>query len=224
MTKPGRAGSLIRISGRVSTLSCATPPSRATPPLTSQPFREISTSEGGSFDPVHLGHSLVARAAREESGWDKVLFHSGGAIALQTGALPRARAGTVAPVAAGAGRRNGGDMDDLEIRRGGVSYTVDTLRHYAEKFPGAEFFYLIGADQAAQLPQWREAGELARLARICGRAAPGREPRRASRALSRAGLARLSAGGVVLRDPGAGQGGAAGHAPDAGRGGGGDCQ
>ena len=54
-------------------------------------------------------------------------------------------------------------MDDQEIRRGGVSYTVDTARDYRARFPGAELFYLIGADQVAHLHKWREAGELAAL-------------------------------------------------------------
>jgi nicotinate-nucleotide adenylyltransferase len=53
---------------------------------------------------------------------------------------------------------------------------VDTLRHYAGKFPGAELFYLIGADQAAQLPQWREAGELARLAQFIVAPRQGEKP------------------------------------------------
>src|SRR5208283_782671 len=56
-----------------------------------------------------------------------------------------------------------GEVDDQEIRRGGVSYTIDTARQYKKNFPEAELFYLIGADQAGQLPLWREAPELARL-------------------------------------------------------------
>ena len=68
------------------------------------------------------------------------------------------------------------EIDDLELQRGGVSYTVDTLRHYAEKFPGAELFYLIGADQTGLLPQWREAAELARLAQFVAAPRPGEGP------------------------------------------------
>jgi nicotinate-nucleotide adenylyltransferase len=56
------------------------------------------------------------------------------------------------------------EIDEQEIRRGGVSYTIDTLRDYAKRFPNAQLFCLIGADNAAKLNEWREAGELARLA------------------------------------------------------------
>ena len=55
------------------------------------------------------------------------------------------------------------EVDDQEIRRGGVSYTIDTVRQYRKNFPDSELFYLIGADQAGQLSLWREAPELARL-------------------------------------------------------------
>jgi nicotinate-nucleotide adenylyltransferase len=57
-------------------------------------------------------------------------------------------------------------VDDREVRRGGISFSVDTVRAYAKEFPGAELFYLIGADQTAQLHLWREAPELARLAQF----------------------------------------------------------
>jgi nicotinate-nucleotide adenylyltransferase len=67
-------------------------------------------------------------------------------------------------------------VDDLEIRRGGISYTVDTLRQYAAKHPEADLFYLIGADQAPHLPQWRDAGELARLAQFVVAPRPGEGP------------------------------------------------
>ena len=64
-------------------------------------------------------------------------------------------------------------MDEQEIRRAGVSYTVDTLRDYSTRFNGVQIFYLIGADNVPLLPQWREAGELARLAEFIVIPRPG---------------------------------------------------
>jgi nicotinate-nucleotide adenylyltransferase len=65
------------------------------------------------------------------------------------------------------------EVDEQELTRGGISYSVDTLRDYARRFPSAELFYLIGADNVAQLPKWREAGELARLAQFAAIPRPG---------------------------------------------------
>jgi nicotinate-nucleotide adenylyltransferase len=55
------------------------------------------------------------------------------------------------------------EIDDQEVKRGGVSYTIATARDYARRFSRAALFYLIGADLLETLPQWRDAGELARL-------------------------------------------------------------
>src|SRR5262249_10854729 len=66
------------------------------------------------------------------------------------------------------------EVDDQEIKRGGVSYTIDTVRDYATRFPGAELFYLIGSDNISQLHTWREAAELARLAHFVAIPRPGR--------------------------------------------------
>ena len=131
---------------------------------------------GGSFDPVHLGHLLVARAAREELGLDKVCFIPAAQSPFKPGTPPAPAPERLRLLRLALAGETGCEMDDLEIRRGGVSYTVDTLRHYAEKFPGAELFYLIGADQTAQLPQWREAAELARLAQFVVAPRPGESP------------------------------------------------
>jgi nicotinate-nucleotide adenylyltransferase len=65
------------------------------------------------------------------------------------------------------------EMDDQEIRRGGISYTIETVRDYARRFPAAELFYLIGADNVEHLPKWREATELARLVRFAAVPRPG---------------------------------------------------
>lgn len=128
---------------------------------------------GGSFDPVHSGHLLVAQAAIEELELDRLYFipaaqspfkpahrHAPGALRLQF--LRLALAG-----------KTDCDVDDQEIRRGGVSYTVDTLRAYAGKFPDTKLFYLIGADNAAKLNEWREPETLAGLAEFVAVPRPG---------------------------------------------------
>jgi len=128
---------------------------------------------GGSFDPVHLGHLLVARAAIEELGLARLFFipaaqspfkadfqHAPGPERLRW--LHLALAGRVDC-----------EVDDSEIRRGGISYTVDTLRDYAKRFLGAEFYYLIGADNVANLPEWREPAEVSQLAEFVVMPRPG---------------------------------------------------
>jgi nicotinate-nucleotide adenylyltransferase len=128
---------------------------------------------GGSFDPVHLGHLLVAQAAVEELGLDRLFF-------IPTAQSPFKPENKPAPDAvrlqllrlALAGKTNC-EVDDQEIQRGGTSYTIETLRDYAKRFPGAELFYLIGADNAAKLNEWREAGELAKLAEFVAVPRPG---------------------------------------------------
>jgi nicotinate-nucleotide adenylyltransferase len=131
---------------------------------------------GGSFDPVHLGHLLVAQAAIEELALDRLFFIP----AAQSPFKPESRP---APAAARlqllrlalAGKANCG-IDEQEILRGGTSYSVDTLRDYAQRFPGAEIFCLIGADHAGKLGAWREPAELARLAEFVAVPRPGGGP------------------------------------------------
>jgi nicotinate-nucleotide adenylyltransferase len=128
---------------------------------------------GGSFDPVHLGHLLVAQAATEELELDRLFF----VPAAQSPFKPENK---MAPGAlrlqwlrlALAGKLNC-EVDDQEILRGGISYTVDTVRSYAQRFSGAKLFYLIGADNAAKLNEWRQPEELAKLAEFVVVPRPG---------------------------------------------------
>jgi nicotinate-nucleotide adenylyltransferase len=128
---------------------------------------------GGSFDPVHLGHLLVAQAAIEELGLDRLFFIPAAQSPFKPDSKPATTSARLQLLRlALAGRTNCG-IDEQEIRRGGISYTVDTLRDYAKRFPGAELFYLIGADHAAKLIEWREANELAKLAEFVVVPRPG---------------------------------------------------
>lgn len=131
---------------------------------------------GGSFDPVHLGHLLVARAALEELELDRLFFIPAAQSPFKPEHQPApgaVRARLLRLALAGWTRC---EVDEQELRRGGVSYTIDTVRDYARRFPGAALFYLIGADHVTSLPHWREAGELARLAEFVVVPRPGETP------------------------------------------------
>jgi nicotinate-nucleotide adenylyltransferase len=128
---------------------------------------------GGSFDPVHLGHLLVAQAALEELNLDRLFFIPAAQSPFKQDqhhapAAERVRLLRLALV----GRTNC-EVDEQEILRGGVSFTVETLRNYGRQFPQAVLFYLVGADNVVTLPQWREAAELARLAEFVAIPRPG---------------------------------------------------
>jgi nicotinate-nucleotide adenylyltransferase len=131
---------------------------------------------GGSFDPVHLGHLLVAQAATEELGLERLYF-------IPTAQSPFKPDSQPAPAAerlrllrlALAGKANC-EVDEQEVKRGGVSYTIETLRHYGRRFPQAELFYLIGADNVATLTKWREAAELSQLVEFVAIPRPGQPP------------------------------------------------
>jgi nicotinate-nucleotide adenylyltransferase len=128
---------------------------------------------GGSFDPVHLGHLLVAQAAMEELGLARLFFIPAAQSPFKPESRPAPATARLQLLRLALSGRPRCEVDEQEIQRGGVSYTVETLRAYRRRFQPAELFYLIGADNAAMLNQWREAGELARLAEFVAIPRPG---------------------------------------------------
>src|ERR1017187_4366175 len=128
---------------------------------------------GGSFDPVHLGHLLVAQAAVEELGLDRLFFIPAAQSPFKPENKPAPDAVRLQLLRLALAGKTNCEIDEQEIRRGGISYTVDTLRDYAKRFSGAKLFYLIGADNAPKLNEWREPAELARLAEFVAIPRPG---------------------------------------------------
>jgi nicotinate-nucleotide adenylyltransferase len=131
---------------------------------------------GGSFDPVHRGHLLVAQAAIEELGLDRLFFVPAAHSPFKPDNHAAPGAARLRLLRLALAGKTDCEVDDQEIRRGGVSYTVDTLRDYADKFPGARLFYLIGADNASKLNAWREPQSLAALAEFVVVPRPGDAP------------------------------------------------
>jgi nicotinate-nucleotide adenylyltransferase len=130
---------------------------------------------GGSFDPIHLGHLLVAQAAREELRLARLVFIPAAQSPFKPDAKPSPANERLRLLRLALAGQTDCDVDDQEIRRGGVSYTIDTVRDYIRRFGDARFYYLIGADNVPHLPKWREAEELARLAEFVAIPRPGEE-------------------------------------------------
>ena len=140
---------------------------------------------GGSFDPVHLGHVAAAEAALRLRRLDRVLL-------IPAGQAPHKRA-LAAPfedrlsMARLAVRGHPGlEVLDLEGRRPGPSYTVDTLEELRRRSPGASFELLVGADMLLDLPTWHRAGEVVRAAHVVAFGRPGSASEAARRAFDAA--------------------------------------
>ena len=131
---------------------------------------------GGSFDPIHLGHLLVAQAAREELGLTRLFFIPAAQSPFKPESKPTPANERLRLLRLALAGKTDCEVDDQEVERGGVSYTIATVRDYVRRFPQSRFFYLIGADNVTHLPKWREADELARLVEFVAIPRPGQEP------------------------------------------------
>ena len=118
---------------------------------------------GGSFDPVHLGHVMVARAALKELRLARLYIIPAAQSPFKPDQQPAPAAARLRLLRLAFDGQTNCEIDTQEIEREGVSYTIDTVRAYADRFNGTELFYLIGADHVPTLPQWREAEALAPL-------------------------------------------------------------
>ena len=120
---------------------------------------------GGAFDPPHLAHVALARAAVEQLRLDELRV-------LPTGqAWHKARSLSAAEDRLAMAREAFGPVpravvDDRELRRAGPTYTIDTLRQLKAEFPHAQLMLVIGADQAEALHSWRECEQILKLATV----------------------------------------------------------
>jgi nicotinate-nucleotide adenylyltransferase len=119
---------------------------------------------GGTFDPPHTGHLLAASDALDHLSLDRLVFVPAAQQPLkqhQLAAPATHRLRMVQTMADGAPRL---EVDEIEVARSGLSFSVDTLAEYARRFPDAERFFLLGVDAFALLDQWRDAARVVSLA------------------------------------------------------------
>ena len=120
---------------------------------------------GGTFDPIHSGHLEVAEACARRLDLDPVLMIPSSTPPHR--AAPRASAADrLAMVELAVRSRPPLLCSDVEVMRGGISYTVDTVRALAERHPDAELVLLLGWDAAVDFREWHDAALIAGLARM----------------------------------------------------------
>ena len=133
---------------------------------------------GGTFDPPHVGHLLAASDALEHLALDRLIFVPAAVQPLKTGRTTAEGTDRLAMVQLTVGDDPRFDSDAVELDREGLSYTVDTLREFARRFPSAERYFLVGADVLSTFAKWRDPQtvlDLATLAVLTRRPEPDAE-------------------------------------------------
>ncbi len=122
---------------------------------------------GGSFDPPHAGHLMIAHEAMRRVGLDGVLFIPAGEQWLKGGQDVAPATHRLAMTHLLTGSTGAFAVSDMEVTRPGPTYTVDTLRELRETSPpGTEYFFILGEDSVADLPRWHNPQELVTLCRF----------------------------------------------------------
>jgi nicotinate-nucleotide adenylyltransferase len=122
---------------------------------------------------VHLGHLLVARAAREELALDRMYFVPAAVSPFKQAQQSAPASHRLCMLRLALAGWEWCAVSEVDVERGGVSYSVDTVRTFAARCAGARLFFLIGADNVGTLPQWRNADELSRLVEFVAIPRPG---------------------------------------------------
>lgn len=128
---------------------------------------------GGTFNPVHIGHLILAEEAREKLGLDRIIF-------IPTSLPPHKDTVNIAPAAdrlkmlkfAIRGNKFFG-LSDIEIKRQGRSYTIDTLKELKNKFIHDELYFIIGSDLLKYLNEWKDLNEINKMVKFVAATRPG---------------------------------------------------
>ena len=127
---------------------------------------------GGTFDPPHFGHLLMAELVYEEMGLDEIWF-------LPSHIPPHKQKATVssrdrlAMVEQAIKGNSHFHLCGIEMTREGPSYTVDTMTELKNEFPGDQFYFIIGGDMVEHLPKWNRIEELTEIVEFIGVKRPG---------------------------------------------------
>lgn len=128
---------------------------------------------GGSFNPIHLGHLILAEEAREKLRLDKVIFVPANLAPLKS---PRSLAAACARsrmVAEALGGNPYFEVSDIELKRKGLSYSIETVREFKSIFRHARLYFIVGSDFLKEFAVWKDIGSLSEICKIVIAERPG---------------------------------------------------
>jgi nicotinate-nucleotide adenylyltransferase len=127
---------------------------------------------GGIFDPVHNAHLALAAGAKKKFRLSKILFIPSGRPPhkARTGAPPADR---LAMLCLALRQSPDSAVWDGELRRKGVSYTIDTLRALSREFPESQFYFIVGSDNLREIETWHRFRDLLAMVTLCVAHRPG---------------------------------------------------
>ncbi len=141
----------------------------------SEPGRKVGVL-GGTFDPVHIGHLLLAECAREELGLERVVFMPAGRPWRKASREVSPAQHRVAMLRLAVADNDAFEVSTIEVEREGPTYTVETLAEMRRRDPGAALYFIVGEDALADLPNWREPQRILELATVAVAARTGEGP------------------------------------------------
>ena len=128
---------------------------------------------GGSFDPVHFGHLIAAQDAFEQYQLDRLVFVPAAQAPLKPEEVKTTSAHRLAMLKAAVEWDRRFEISDYELQKGGISYTVDSARHFRGLYPNDRLFWIIGGDQLPRMHLWKDITELANLVEFIFLERPG---------------------------------------------------
>jgi nicotinate-nucleotide adenylyltransferase len=127
---------------------------------------------GGTFDPIHLGHLRAAETAREALALERVAFVPA-AVPPHRAAPAASALDRYAMVCLGTAAHPAFSASDVELRRGGPSYTVDTVEALLREDPRRELVLVVGSDNVGELLGWKDAARLLQMCSVAVVSRPG---------------------------------------------------
>ena len=128
---------------------------------------------GGSFDPVHFGHLIAAQDVYEQYHFDRLFLVPAAQAPLKAQDMQSVTEDRLAMLRAACEWDHRLEIADYELNKGGVSYTIDSARHFRQQFPHDELFWIIGGDQLPLLHKWKDISQLAAMVEFIFLERPG---------------------------------------------------
>jgi len=128
---------------------------------------------GGSFDPVHFGHLIAAQDVYEQHRMDRLFLVPAAQAPLKPQETQSSAEDRLSMLRAAIEWDHRFEISDFELKKGGTSYTIDSVRHYREQFPKDDLYWIIGGDQLPKMHLWKDIEILATLIKFIFLERPG---------------------------------------------------